>query len=416
MKDSGIEWLGAIPDHWQTITISQLADITKTPNDGMKETNLLSLSYGKIKRRDIDAAEGLLPASFEGYNIIEPNDIVLRFTDLQNDQKSLRVGRVTEKGIITSAYTTIRPSNADDSEYLYYCLHSYDLRKGFYGMGAGVRQGLKWQEAKYIEIPWPAFEERNKITSALNKLCEKIDLAIEAAERSIEEYKDYKQSVILEAVTKGLDPDAHMKESGIEWLGEIPATWQIIRGKDLFAQRSTRGNDSLVQLAATQAHGMIPQDRLEGVVKTSTDEKLKEFKTVHINDFVISLRSFQGGFEISEYEGVCTPAYTVFYSTKNICHGYYKYLFKSYGFIQAMAAETTGIRDGKNISFDSFSNTFIPNPSHEEQTQIFEYLDTMLSQIDESITNKTSIIEDLKDYKKSLIYEAVTGKREIDAC
>lgn len=201
MKASGIEWLGAIPGHWQTITISQLADQTKTPNDGMKETNLLSLSYGKIKRRDIDAAEGLLPASFEGYNIVEPNDIVLRFTDLQNDQKSLRVGRVTEKGIITSAYTTIRPSNAEDSEYLYYCLHSYDLRKGFYGMGAGVRQGLKWQEAKYIEIPWPSLEERNKITSTLNEQCGKIDSAIEAKERIIEELKTYKKSLIYEVVT-----------------------------------------------------------------------------------------------------------------------------------------------------------------------------------------------------------------------
>lgn len=201
MKDSEIEWLGKIPDSWPTVAISQLADQTKTPNDGMKETNLLSLSYGKIKRRDIDATKGLLPASFEGYNIVEPDDVVLRFTDLQNDQKSLRVGRVVERGIITSAYTTIRPSNAADSEYLYYCLHSYDLRKGFYGMGAGVRQGLKWQEAKYIEIPWPTLEERNRITASLDMYCERIDSAIEAKKFVIDELKLYKKSLIYEVVT-----------------------------------------------------------------------------------------------------------------------------------------------------------------------------------------------------------------------
>lgn len=138
MKDSGVEWIGEIPESWATEQIGWRADQTKCKNDGMIETNLLSLSYGKVKRRDINATEGLLPESFEGYNIIEENDIVLRFTDLQNDQKSLRVGRATERGIITSAYTTIRPFDSEDSEFLYYALHSYDLKKGFYGMGAGV--------------------------------------------------------------------------------------------------------------------------------------------------------------------------------------------------------------------------------------------------------------------------------------
>lgn len=111
MKDSGVEWLGEIPAGWALRQAGQLADQAKVPNEGMIETNLLSLSYGKVKRRDINAADGLLPASFETYNVIEPNDIVLRFTDLQNDQKSLRVGRATERGIITSAYVTVRPLN-----------------------------------------------------------------------------------------------------------------------------------------------------------------------------------------------------------------------------------------------------------------------------------------------------------------
>lgn len=201
MKDSGIEWIGMMPEAWATEQVGRRADQTKRKNDGMAETNLLSLSYGKVKRRDINATEGLLPESFEGYNIIEENDIVLRFTDLQNDQKSLRVGRATERGIITSAYTTIRPFDSEDSKFLYYALHSYDLKKGFYGMGAGVRQGLKWQEAKYIEIPWPDNQARTSICRFLDSKCVEIDKAIEAKLQIIGELKAYKKSLIWEVVT-----------------------------------------------------------------------------------------------------------------------------------------------------------------------------------------------------------------------
>ena len=189
MKDSGVEWLGEVPAEWALRQAGQLAVQTKVPNEGMIETNLLSLSYGKVKRRDINATDGLLPASFETYNVIGPNDIVLRFTDLQNDQKSLRVGRATERGIITSAYVTVRPLNPSYSRFMYYALHAYDLRKGFYGMGAGVRQGLKWQEAKYIKLPWPDDAERDRIADFLDEKCDEIGRAVSAAERSIEEYK-----------------------------------------------------------------------------------------------------------------------------------------------------------------------------------------------------------------------------------
>lgn len=201
MKDSGVEWLGEVPAEWALRQAGQLADQTKVPNEDMIETNLLSLSYGKVKRRDINATDGLLPASFETYNVIEPNDIVLRFTDLQNDQKSLRVGRATERGIITSAYVTVRPLNPSYSRFMYYALHAYDLRKGFYGMGAGVRQGLKWQEAKYIKLPWPDDAERDRIADFLDEKCDEIDRAVSAKQAIIADLKAYKQSLIYEVVT-----------------------------------------------------------------------------------------------------------------------------------------------------------------------------------------------------------------------
>lgn len=251
MKDSGVEWLGEVPAEWVLRQAGQLANQTKVPNEGMIEKNLLSLSYGKVKRRDINATDGLLPASFETYNVIEPNDIVLRFTDLQNDQKSLRVGRATERGIITSAYVTVRPLNPSNSRFMYYALHAYDLRKGFYGMGAGVRQGLKWQEAKYIKLPWPDDAERDRIAGFLDGKCNEIDCAISAAERSIEEYKAYKNSVVNQVITKGLKSDAPMKDSGVEWLGEVPCEWTIRYPKYLFAARKEKARANDVMLTAS---------------------------------------------------------------------------------------------------------------------------------------------------------------------
>ena len=130
MKDSGIKWVGSVPSHWHLHTLYQLATQVKNKNSDLREKNLLSLSYGKIKRKDINTNDGLLPASFDGYNVIEAGDIVLRLTDLQNDHTSLRVGQATERGIITSAYTTLRPINPAHSRYLYYLIHAFDLKKG----------------------------------------------------------------------------------------------------------------------------------------------------------------------------------------------------------------------------------------------------------------------------------------------
>lgn len=201
MKDSGIDWIGKIPDEWEIYQLSQIATQVKNKNNNLQERNLLSLSYGKIKRKNIDSSDGLLPASFDGYNIIENEDIVLRLTDLQNDHTSLRVGRATEKGIITSAYTTLRPINKNNSRFLYYLLHAFDLKKGFYGMGAGVRQGLNYSEVKSLKIILPPLSEQTKIAGFLDKKCTQIDSLISEKQSLIKDLAEYKKSLIFEAVT-----------------------------------------------------------------------------------------------------------------------------------------------------------------------------------------------------------------------
>ena len=201
MKDSGIEWIGQIPEDWDTKVVFQIFRQVKNKNTGMTEQNLMSLSYGKIKRKNIETTFGLLPESFEGYNIIEKDDIVLRLTDLQNDHTSLRTGISREKGIITSAYLTIRNYSDNSTEYLHYYLHAFDICKGFYGMGAGVRQGLNWEEMKKLKILVPPLAEQQAIADYLDTKCTEIDNLIAKKEQFLKEIETYKKSLIYEYVT-----------------------------------------------------------------------------------------------------------------------------------------------------------------------------------------------------------------------
>lgn len=199
-----------------------------------------------------------------------------------------------------------------------------------------------------------------------------------------------------------------MKDSGVEWIGKMPRHWRIERAKFHFRQSFERGNSIPELLAATQKHGMYPQRLLEGVVQVMAGTDLQQFKSVHINDFVISLRSFQGGFERSDYEGVCSPAYQVFHADKQYDVKWLKWFFKNDMFIDAMNALTVGIREGRNIKFDDFANSLLPVPPLSEQTAIAAYLDEKCATIDAIVSEAKASIEEYKSWKASVIFETVT--------
>lgn len=205
-----------------------------------------------------------------------------------------------------------------------------------------------------------------------------------------------------------------MKDSGIEWIGIIPASWELYKGKYMFAQRNLRGNTIKLQLLSpTQKYGVIPQSVYEersgmNAVKLNENANLSTLKTIHKGDFCISLRSFQGGFEYSEYEGVVSPAYQVFYPVTKIARGYYKYLFKECGFIEKMNSYTMTLRDGKNIAFADFGNTYIPCPPIDEQRRIADFLDAKCAEIDALTADIQTQIDTLEQYKRSVITETVT--------
>ena len=201
MKDSGIEWIGMIPKHWDVHPVGYYFSERKNKNALLEEQNLLSLSYGKIVRKDINSLGGLLPESFNTYNIVESNDIIIRPTDLQNDKRSLRTGLVTEHGIITSAYIDLMPKANVNSKYFHYLLHSYDVTKVFYNMGNGVRQGLNYSEFAKLMVFAPPTQEQQEIANHLDAKCAEIDAVIADKKAQLETLTEYKKSFIYEYVT-----------------------------------------------------------------------------------------------------------------------------------------------------------------------------------------------------------------------
>jgi type I restriction enzyme S subunit len=227
-KDSGVEWLGDVPEHWDVLPGRTCLMLNKDKNEGNHVSTVLSLSYGRVVIKPPEKLTGLVPASFEGYQIIQPGDVIIRPTDLQNDTTSLRVGLAKDAGIITSAYLGLRPVKKASSEYLYYLLHAYDLMKVYYGMGTGMRQSLDWRDFKYLNLCLPPRAEQARIVAFLDEKTAEIDRLIAKKQRQIELLDEQKAILINRAVTRGLHPQAELQDSGIPWIGPIPKGWKVL--------------------------------------------------------------------------------------------------------------------------------------------------------------------------------------------
>lgn len=402
MRDSGIEWIGAVPSDWSIYALGQLAMQVKNKNLQLQENNLLSLSYGKIKRKNIETTEGLLPASFDNYNIIDTGDTVLRLTDLQNDHTSLRVGLATEKGIITSAYVTLRPKNLVLPAFMYYVLHAFDIRKGFYGMGAGVRQGLNFEEVRQIKLCVPSHDVQQDIVEYLNQKCALIESFIVDAKNSIEEYKAWKSSIIYEAVTKGLDRNVEMKDSGVDIIGYIPKDWTLRRLKFLCSVMT--GNQD-TQNAVD--NGIYPFYVRSPIVERSNVYTYEGEGVLMAGDGAGAGRVFHHAF--GKY-AIHQRVYC-FHDFHNILPDYF-YYFMSELFKHEMdkgSAQSTV----PSVRMPMIVNFQICLPPIDEQRHIVKAIEKSCKLIDSIIAEKEQLIVDLTDYKKSLIFEVVTGKRRI---
>ena len=416
MKPSSMEWVGDIPASWKVMPNKYLMYKKKEICPVYNGEDILSLTMKGVIVRELDAG-GKMPTSFDGYQRLEPGNLLMCLFDI--DVTPRCIGLIKQTGLSSPAYSQfVLCDNANAAYYCYYYT-MLDNDKTLLHLAKNLRHSLTEDQLGAIPVIVPPIDEQQRIADFLDTKCAEIDALTADIQTQIDTLEQYKRSVITETVTKGLNPNAEMRDSGIQWIGNMPSSWSVLKGKYMFAQRSLRGNSIELQLLSpTQKFGVIPQTRYEelsgmNAVKLSEKADLSLFKTIHKGDFCISLRSFQGGFEYSEYEGVVSPAYQVFYPTVEIADGYYRYLFKEQGFIEKMNSYTMTLRDGKNIAFSDFGNTYIPYPPLTEQSEIAAYLNSKCAQINALITEKQQQLATLDEYKKSLIFEYVTGKKEV---
>ena len=411
MKDSGIEWIGDSPIDWHKFTIGQLFEQVKQKNTGLIEKNLLSLSYGQIKRKDINSGNGLLPESFEGYNIIEKDDIVLRMTDLQNDKTSLRQGIAEERGIITAAYITMRAIHKVSPRFVYYQLYGFDVSKGYYGMGSGVRQGVNWKDIKKLSLILPNLELQNEIAKFLDEKTALIDDIITDTKQTIEKLKSYKKSLITEIVTNGIKKDVKMVPTEIDWIDEIPEGWEVAKIKNISKLRNEKTSYERGQnfLALEKMVSYKP-----GYIDLLTEVENGRQQVIKQGDIVFSkLRPYLAKVALADFDGHGTGELLVFNDIK-INRKLFMYKLISEQILQPVRGASYGVKMPR-ANPDFILSLPISFPiSLSEQSEIVNYLDQKASQIDTLIIEKENLISEYENYKKSLIYEYVTGKKRVD--
>ncbi len=368
---------------------------------------LLSLTTNGIILRDVESGKGKFPKDFDAYQVVEPNDIVFCLFDV--DETPRTVGLSSLNGMLTGAYDAFSIANTVNPRYINYYYTAVDDIKALRPYYTGLRKVVKKDKFMAISIPLPPIDEQKKIVAFLDKQITLIESCKCQRERELQTLNELKQAEIASVVTRGLNSNVPMKDSGQIQFGEIPAHWDSVKMKYCFTQRSEKGFPDEPVLCATQSKGVIPQSLYENRVVV-VNKGFEGLKLVKIGDFVISLRSFQGGIEYAYYQGIISAAYTIL-TPKDVRNSqYFKYLFKSHPFIQLLQTCVTGIREGQNINYGVLGNNFIPIPPIEEQNAIVEYIESKNSKIDKMIDALTAEIERLTEYKQRLISDVVTGQ------
>lgn len=408
MKDSCVEWIGEIPADW---VLSTIGAHYKQRNEKVSDLDFAPLSVtknGVVPQLDSAAKS----SNHNDRKLVRKNDFVI---NSRSDRK-MSCGIANEDGSV-SLINIVLYSGSISKEYTKYLLKNYSFAEEFYRWGTGIVADLwstKWDRMKKIAIPVPTLEEQNKIVSTLDELTEKMDSIILDTKQSIEELKKYKQSLITEAVTKGLDKNVEMKDSGVEWLGRTPKHWAILRTKNILNERVEKSITGIEEpLSMSQKFGLIPSKDMESIPYAPASYIGN--KKVSVKDLVFNkLKAHLGVFAVSKYEGIVSPDYAV-YQANEICDvKYLEYLFKTPQAISEFIKYSRGVGAGlTRLYTHEFFNIKIALPSVEEQQEIVKYLNSKSTAINNLICEKEKIIEELEQYKKSLIYEYVTGKKEV---
>lgn len=416
-KNSGVDWLGDIPVGWDLKPGFVAFSENKRDNKGMKENRVLSLSYGNIVIKPEEKLIGLVPESFETYQLVEAGDIIIRCTDLQNDKTSLRTGLAKDIGIITSAYINLKVSRNFESKYIHYYLHALDTTKVIYKFGSGLRQNLSFADFKRL----PVFDIPKSTQVCIAKFLEaktaQIDEAISIKEKQISLLKERQQIIIQKTITQGLNPGAPMKDSGLNWIGQIPEHWELLANRSLFSERVEKGRDGLpllsVSIHSGVSKGEIPdEENIRGRVKIEDKSK---YILVKNGDIAFNMmRAWQGGIGAVSTDGMVSPAYIVARRMPRINSDYFEFQYRCPNFIQQMDRYSKGITDfRKRLYWDSFKQLITVVPPMEEQSEIIRQVRRLTDGTAAGVSSLKEQIEKLKEYKTTLIYSAVTGKVKV---
>lgn len=410
-KDSGIEWLGQIPTHWELLKAKYMFQKNKREvQDGDKV--ITCFRDGQVTLRENRRTTGFTESITEiGYQGIRKGDLVIH----QMDAFAGAIGVSDADGKGTSVYHCCTPKGEYLTYYYAHVIREMALKGYIQSLYRGIRE--RSSDFNYVTfgnclLPVPTPSEQRQIVAYLDYKSNKINERICQRERELQTLSELKQADIAAVVTRGLDPNVPMKESGIEWLGKIPAHWEVRKIKNCLQERSEKGYPNEPILCATQSRGVIPQDMYDNRVVV-VNKDFDKLKLVKCGDFVISLRSFQGGIEYAYYQGIISAAYTILTPKDKRNSEYFKHLFKSHDFIQLLQTCVTGIREGQNINYAMLAKHFIPIPPIEEQQKIVLYIKNRLYVIDEYISKLKAEINYLQEYKQRLISDVVTGKVDV---
>lgn len=423
MKDSGIPWIGDMPSHWRMELIGSCIKEVNNPNTDNAEDNALQFKMGTIiSKKGGDSKYN--PETLEAYNKVQQGDIIINGLNLSFDFISQRVGLVKENGVITSTYLALRPLPLIDSRFLNYLFKGYDNCKALHSMGRGLRATLGYNEFRKYSVIFPSLHEQQSIADFLDKKCSEIDEMVSLQEKIAEELKAYKQSVITEAVCKGLNPNAPQKDSEIPWLGTIKADYslsKLIYFLDLLTDGTHQTPTYIDSGYAFLSIKDMSSGRLDfSNVKYISEEEhlaLSKHAPIEKGDILFSRIGTMGVFVKVDTD---TP-FDIFVSVglmkvkKNAINTDYLvyYLSSSCVLNYINQVKAGGGTSAAKFNLGDVAKTMILVPDIEEQEAIVKYLDKKCGEVDTLISLKKSKIEALKEYKKSIIYEYITGKKEI---
>ncbi len=408
-------WTPQLPAHWEFQRAKCIFDSPKEKNEGNKESNVLSLTLKGVIHNSKENPIGLSPADYATYQIFEANDLVFKLIDLENVSTS-RVGIVPERGIMSSAYIRFSARKEINVRYFYYQYHDWWLRQIFNGLGAGVRQTLSAQDLLNLKLAVPPRKEQDQIVRYLDWQISRINHLIHGYQKQIKLLKERKSTLIDNAVTKGINPDTPMQHISGCWMGNIPAHWRMIPSKRVFVEGKERRREGDVSATASQKYGIISQEeymRRENRRIVVANQGLDDWKHVEPGNFVISLRSFQGGIELCEITGCVTWHYIVLLPQEMVCTQYFKWLLKSKSYIKALQGTSEFIRDGQDLRYSNFVKVDLPLIPLEEQKAIAEYITTEVAEIDNALPVFQKEIELLREYRTRLISDVVTGQIDV---